>query len=211
MKVTLFGATGKIGRYLIDEGLSRGMDLTVFARSDSPFQDPNVHVIRGDLADLALLRQAIRGSGAVLSALGPTALRHPSDLPITRAADAVISAMKQEGVTRLIAISTGTAPDSADAPDPRITIPAKLIKVVMPSAYRDIIGLASSIRASGLDWTMVRVAFLKDGPALNRLNVGLYGHTKHSMTVRRADVAKFMFDQLEVREFIRNAPGISAH
>lgn len=210
MKVALFGATGKTGRLLIDEAMKRGADVTVFARSGSAFHDPDVRVIRGSLTDVTLLREAVRGSDAVLSALGPTALRHPSGWPITKATEAIISAMKQENVTRLIAISTGTAVDPEDGFDSKIRIPALLIKLAMPSAYRDIIGLASSIRASGLDWTMVRVAFLKDGPAAQRLNVGVYGHTRHSMTVPREDVAKFMFDQIQSRDFIRKAPGVSS-
>lgn len=210
MKVTLFGATGKTGRYLIDEGIKRGMEVTVFARSGSPFEDPSVRLVRGGLTDVALLREAIRGSDAVLSALGPTSLRHPNDLPITKATQAIISAMKQENVMRLIAVSTGTAVDPEDGSDAKIRIPASLIRLLMPGSYRDIIGLASSIRASGLDWTMVRVAFLNNRCASRRLNVGLYGQTKHSMTVAREDVAKFMFDQIEGREFIDKAPGISS-
>lgn len=210
MKVALFGATGRTGRPLIDEGRKRGTEVTVFARSGSAFHDPDVRVVRGSLTDVTLLREAISGADAVLSALGPTAPRHPSDLPITKATEAIISAMKQENVTRLIAISTGTAVDPEDGFDSRIRIPALLIKLAMPSAYRDIIGLASSIRASGLGWTMVRVAFLKDGPAAERLNIGVYGHTKHSMTVLREDVAKFMFDQIQSRDFIRKAPGVSS-
>lgn len=210
MKVTLFGATGRTSGPLIDEGRKRGAEITVFARSGSAFHDPDVRVVRGSLTDATLLREAIGGSDAVLSALGPTALRHPSGLPITKATEAIISAMKQENVTRLIAISTGTAVAPEDGFDSKIRIPALLIQLAMPSAYRDIIGLASSIRASGLDWTMVRVAFLKDGPAAQRLNIGVYGHTRHSMTVSREEVAKFMFDQIQSRDFIRKAPGVSS-
>ncbi|QCJ01045.1 NAD(P)-dependent oxidoreductase [Agrobacterium larrymoorei] len=108
MNVTLFGPTGKTGPYLIDEALKRGFEVTVFARSSTPFQDDRVHVVRGDLSDSAVLREAVRGADAVLSALGPSKTPHPRHLPITRATQAVISAMKEENVTRLIAISTGT-------------------------------------------------------------------------------------------------------
>ncbi|HKX44923.1 MAG TPA: NAD(P)H-binding protein [Burkholderiaceae bacterium] len=210
MKVTLLGATGKTGAYLIAEGLRRGFEMTVVARSSSSFDNPNVRVVRGELTDVSLLREAIRGSGAVLSALGPTSLPHPKDLPITRATEAVMSAMKQEQVTRLIAVSTGTAPDPADTFDLKIWLPALLIRLAMPSAYRDIIGLAKVIRASELDWTMVRAALLKNRPAAGRLNVGLYGRSKHALTVSREELAAFMFDQIAGREFVRRAPGISS-
>ena len=210
MKVTLFGATGKTGKALIEEGLKRDMDITVFARSSSPFENPKVRVIRGDLTDNHPLREAIGGSDAVLSALGPTSIQHPRGLPITRATEAIISAMKAQNVKRLIAVSTGTAVDPGDGFDWKIRAPALLIRLAMPSSYRDIIGLANVIRASELDWTMVRVAFLKDRPASRQLNVGPYGHTQHSLTVARADVALFMFDQISSRKYVHAAPGISS-
>ncbi|WP_033577665.1 NAD(P)-dependent oxidoreductase [Dickeya chrysanthemi] len=210
MKITLFGATGKTGSYLIDEGLTRGMDITVFARPNSPFENANVRVIHGELTDRDSLREAISGADAVLSALGPTSLKHPKDLPITSAMSAITAVMRQEGVKRLIAVSTGTAPDPEDRFDLKIRFPALLIRFAMPGSFQDIIGLANTIRASELDWTMVRVAFLKNTPASNRLNVGLYGCTTHSQTVSRQDVAIFMFDQISNPEFVNQAPGISS-
>lgn len=210
MKVTLFGATGKTGKYLIDEALKRGMEVTVFVRSSSSFHRANVRVVPGELTNRDALTEAIDGSDAVLSALGPTSPQHPNDMPITRATEAIISVMKQEDVSRLIAVSTGTAAAPEDEFDLRVCLPALLIRIAMPSSYQDIIGLANSIRNSQLEWTMVRVAFLSSRPASNRLNVGLYGHCKHSLTVSREDVAKFMLNQVSRREFVHQAPGISS-
>ncbi|QWF16977.1 NAD(P)-dependent oxidoreductase [Lysobacter capsici] len=215
MKVTIFGATGKTGNYLIDEGLKRGFEVTVFARSGSAFEHPMVRIVRGELTDAALLGQAIRGSDAVLSALGPTSPQHPKGLPITAATQAIVAAMKQENVKRLIAVSTGTAPDPDDGFDWKVRLQALMVKVLLPSSYRDIIGLAGAIRASQLDWTMVRVALLTSRPATRRLTVGMYGHARHSMTVSREDMAIFMFNQISSREVVNNehlnqAPGISA-
>jgi len=215
MKATLFGATGKTGAYLIEEGLKRGFELTVFARPGSRFEDPNVRIVRGELTDPVLLADAVRGADAVLSALGPTSTRHPGGLPIATATKAIIAAMKRERIQRLIAVSTGTAVDPGDGFDWKIRLPARLIRAAMPNAYRDIVELANAIRASPLDWTMVRVAFLTDRSASGKLNIGLYGRTRHSMTVARADLAVFMFNQISSREVVNNeyvgkAPGISA-
>jgi hypothetical protein len=57
---------------------------------------------------------------------------------------------------------------------------------------------------------MVRAAVLKNRPASKNLNLGLYGHTKHSLTVSREEIAAFMFDQISSRDFVRQAPGISS-
>lgn len=210
MNITLFGATGKTGRYLIDEGRRRGVNLTVFARSGSPFQQADIRVIRGDLMDQALVREGVRGADTMLSALGPASPSHPKNLPITRATETILTAMTEEHVTRFIAISTGTAADPGDGFDWKIKASAQLIRLLMPSSYRDIIGMAKTVRASPLEWAMVRAALLKDLPASHRLNVGLYGHTGHSLKISRADVASFMLDQIKNRAFIRQSPEISA-
>ena len=210
MKVTLFGATGKTGPSLIREGLRRGYDIRVFARDGSHFEHKDVHVIRGDITDIERLRTAIRGADAVISALGPTRLRHPGDLPITRATKAILSAMEHEHVTRLMAVSTGTAVDPGDGFDTKIRWPAAFIKLAMPAAHADIVGLAKLVRSSGCNWTMVRIGFLRDRPPSERLNVGLYGRVRHSWTLGRDDLAQFMFDQITSREFERCAPGISS-
>jgi len=210
MKVTIFGATGNTGPYLIKEALNRGIEVTVFARSSSPFTHPEVRIIRGDLTDKKSLTEAIRGADAVLSALGPTAPKHPKDLPITQAYKAIISVMQEEGLKRLITISTGTAVDPGDGFDLKIWFPALLVKLLVPSSYDDIIESAKVIRESNLDWTMVRAAFLKNRPASRNLNLGLYRHTKHSLTVSREDIAAFMFDQISSKDFVRQAPGISS-
>jgi putative NADH-flavin reductase len=210
MNVTLFGATGETGKYLIDEALKRGIDVTVFARSSSQFENSSLIVVRGELTDKDRLTEAIRGSDAVLSALGPSSPKHPRDLPITKGMNAIMSVMKQENVKRLIAVSTGTAVDPGDGLDLKVWLPALLVRFALPSSYQDIIGLAKTIRDSDLDWTMVRVPFLKNRPASNRLNVGLYGHSKHSLTISREDVARFMFNQISSREFVHQAPGISS-
>ncbi len=210
MNITLFGATGKTGPYLIQEGLKRGHQITVFARQQSPFHHKDVRVVRGDINNTEKLHEAIQGADAVLSALGPTKFPHPKDMPITRATDAILKVMKQEQVKRFVAVSTGTAVDPDDGYDFKIRIPASIIKYAMPSIYKDIVTLADVIRSSELDWTMVRAGFLNDNSLSECLNVGVYGKTKHKLSLSREDLAKFMYEQVNSEEFIAKAPGISS-
>lgn len=210
MQLALFGATGKTGKHLIEEGLKRGFDLTVFARPTSAFEDTRVRVVRGELTDQRVLDEAIGGATAVLSALGPTDPKHPAGTPLSKAFGDIATVMKRHSVQRLIAVSTGTAADPKDQFDFKIWAPAVLIKLLLPTSYADMVGIAQAIRDSNLDWTMARAAVLTDKSATNDLNVGLYGTTKHSLTLSRADLAIFMYDQIVSREFSRAAPGISA-
>ncbi|MDX8432756.1 MULTISPECIES: hypothetical protein [Mesorhizobium] len=81
-----------------------------------------------------------------------------------------------------------------------------LFKVIARSSYEDIKATGELIAGSDLDWTLVRIPFLKDGPADGGLAVGSYG-----MKLSRGHLAKFRFDQVPSREFVRAAPGIADH
>ena len=72
LQVTVFGATGKIGRHVIDQLLAAGHTVTAYARNPSKLTttQPNLTVIQGGLDDPAGIGRAVEGADAVISALG---------------------------------------------------------------------------------------------------------------------------------------------
>lgn len=84
---------------------------------------------------------------------------------------------------------------------------AILARVSAPLSDLAYAGMFYHLLLSGL--AHLRAAVLKNRHAAEQLNVGLYGHAKHSLTVAREDLAKFMFDQIANHDFVRRAPGIS--
>src|SRR5437667_52896 len=67
----IFGGTGPSGRCVIEEALSRGYTVTVFARNLSKIpksitSSNSVTVVRGTLTDRAALTQAIRASDGII-------------------------------------------------------------------------------------------------------------------------------------------------
>jgi uncharacterized protein YbjT (DUF2867 family) len=84
--VAVFGATGKIGRHVVDQLLSAGHTVTAYVRNPSKLaiSHPNLTVVEGELDDRAGVARAVDGADAVISALGPTlrrggpALRSPT-------------------------------------------------------------------------------------------------------------------------------------
>jgi hypothetical protein len=64
------------------------------------------------------------------------------------------------------------------------------------------------VRASQLDWTVVRVPRLTDEPPRGDIRVG-YVVKGAGIRVSRADLAAFMLRQLDDESFIRRAPAIS--
>ena len=106
MKLTIFGATGRTGRLLVEQALAAGHDVTAFVRDASAvkWDEPNLRVLEGELEDTARIAEAVAGAEAVISVLGPS--QNKPDYAISRGTGRIIAAMKEHGVRRLI-VSAG--------------------------------------------------------------------------------------------------------
>ncbi|MDX8501767.1 NAD(P)H-binding protein [Mesorhizobium sp. VK4C] len=89
--------------------------------------------------------------------------------------------MNELNVRRLIQVSTASYRDPEDGFGLKSKALVTLFKVIARSSYDDIKATGELVAESDLDWTLVRSAFLKDGPADGGLAVGSYGRTKLGM------------------------------
>lgn len=208
-RITVFGATGGTGKQLVEQALAAGYEVVAYARDPSKLDISHEHltVVQGELSDQASIENAIRGADAVLSTLGPHG--RSRDKPITQGIQNIIATMKKRGVRRLIIISTLSAKDPSDKPDLRTKAMVSLVRITMRGAYEDIVSVAEIVRASGLDWTIVRLALLNNRPKTGRVKVGYVGRREAGTKVSRADVADFMLKQIDDRRYLRQAPAIS--
>src|SRR6516164_7697356 len=100
MKLTIFAATGGIGRQLLGQATAAGHDVTAVARN--PQSLSATRSVAADLAsaDPADLQPAAAGADAVLSALGP---RTKADAGVAAmGTKMIVQAMQAAGVRRLI-------------------------------------------------------------------------------------------------------------
>jgi len=117
----------------------------------------------------------------------------------------IVGAMQNEGPRRLI-VSTGAGVgDPHDSPgilDRMITF---LLKRSARFVYEDMLRTAAVVRASNLDWTIVRAPMLSDEPLRGKIRAGYVGQGI-GPRLGRADLAQFMLMQLGDKTFIRKAP-----
>ena len=220
MKLTIFGATGGIGRHLLDQALATGHDVTAVVRN--PNRVPEVaRTVRADLAapDDAAIESALQGADAVLSSLGP---RSKSDIGIaSRGTRTMLNAMNATGVGRIVVVSAapvGTVP-SAGRPTPPKHDPgdgffmrhlaSPLVKMAFRKPYADLAVMEDVLRASDLDWTVIRPPRLTDKPPTGKYRIAYGQSVRGGLTISRADVAHLMLDVLSRPEAIKQAVGIA--
>lgn len=211
--IALFGATGPTGRHLIEEALAQGYALTVYTRDAARLAAfaGRVDVVVGDLQTPRAIAACIQGADAVISALGPNSLKVTGDKPVMHGLAHIMAAMKTAGVRRLIQISTAAYRDPDDGFALNTRASALLFKLIARKGYEDIQATGELIAGSDLDWTLVRIPNLKDGPASGGVDVGWYGKTRLGMKLSRGNLAKFLVGQVSDRQFVRAAPAIANH
>ena len=203
MKLALLGGTGRTGRLLIDQALERGHSLRVLARDPAKLhrEHPRLNAVPGDARDAAAYTELLQGADAVLSALGPA--RGGTDDVMTLAAQHLTT---QQEVSRVVALTGAGVPHPGDTPNPIDHVIRTLLRLIQPAVLADAAAHADLIRASTLDWTVVRVPRLTDGAA-SAVRSGRVGTIRPFIT--RASTAQFMLDALDDPATIRQAPAIS--
>jgi len=206
MRLFILGATGGIGRQLVDQALERRHRVTAFVRSPQKLgaARDGLTVIQGDVHNANAMSRALTGHDAVLSALGPPG---PARNTITSdSARATIAAMQSAGIDRLLVVGVA-------ALFPDIGMFGHLLrKTLLRNIADDSAEMERMVKASGLDWTIVRPPRLTNGPRRERYGVAddhLPNGAGGNATISRADVAHFMLDELEHPTHIRRVIGIA--
>jgi putative NADH-flavin reductase len=201
MRILVVGGTSGIGLAVARLALSRGHQVTVMARHPTASVPAGVRFIAGDVLDADAVATALRDQDAVVSSVGVPPSRRPMTT-FSRGMANLLTGMRASGTTRLVAVTGIGAGDSRNHGGfgyDRLFMP-----YLMQGMYDDKTREEAEIRASSVDWTIVRPGFLNDAPPARRYQVvqGLEGVT--SGTISRSDVADFILAALEQRAYLRS-------
>lgn len=163
MKVLILGAGGQIARVATELFLkTTDAHLTLYLRKAKRLNQLNndrVRVVEGDVLDLPALKAAMVGQEVVYANL---------DGPLEKLARNIVAAMKETGVRRVIFVSSMGIYSE---------VPGEQYRSVL-DPYRD---GAAVIEASGLDYTIIRPAWLN-----NRDEIA-YGTTRKGEAFKAKD------------------------
>jgi putative NADH-flavin reductase len=202
MRLVVLGATGGIGKYLLEYATARGHEVTAFARAPQKItlKSGRLRVAPGDLLNVEQLTQVLRGQDAVLSAFGPSTLRRVR----TRERFGVVlaKALEQSGVHRALVVSSALLFQEQNA------LGNLLRATIFRNLIPDMKAMEAALERDGLEWTMVRPPRLTNGPLMQDYSVA-DGRLPKGMTISRACVADFMVKEAERPQHVRRIVGLS--
>ena len=211
MKVTVFGATGRIGEQVVRQALDAGHKVTAVVRDPARFQvrHPALEVAAvPGLTDPQVLRPTLEGSDAAISGVGP---RGRKDGPVASTATrAILGGMDASGVRRLVVVSAvpvGPVPEGESFLNRRILLP--FISAFARDVYADLAAMEDELRHSTTEWTIVRPPKLNDKPLTGRYRTSVGGNVPRGYSISRADVAHAMLAALDDPATVRQAIGVA--
>jgi putative NADH-flavin reductase len=195
MKIAIIGASRGIGAELLKAAIAEGHEVTALVRDPATLNisPPRLKVIKGDILDPSSVATAIAGQEAICICIGIPPTRKPVDV-FSRGTQNILDAIGKESNPKLILVTGIGAGDSKGHGGffyDRILNP-----LLLATNYADKDRAESIVKASNIDWLIVRPGFLTNDPCTGKYRVidNLSGVTAGKIS--RADVADFILKQL---------------
>ena len=213
MKVCIIGASGKLGKYMVQHALDRGYEVVGVCRERSVSKldafKGRITIIPGATNDREVVRKAVTGCDGVLTVLVPWGNQHYS----AGTAQAVLDFAPQ-GARLIFSCGWHISRDGRDVYPLSLQreeqITRWLTRVIPFIDLDDQVEACRRIFASHTCWTVVRGSDLEEGESQ-----GLPVWSEHvgdpilaSNITRRVDYALFMVEALENDALIHEAPAI---
>lgn len=206
--ILLVGETGPTGREVLSLAASSGRRLRALARNPAALGEfGNAHeIVRGDVLDASSLNAALSGIDVVVCVLGTPLTRKPVTL-LSRGTANLLAAMAQTGTPRIVCVTGMGAGDSRGHGG--FVYDQIVLPLLLGSIYADKDRQEALLRAVDADWTIVRPAWLTDGPATGRVRE-LTDLTGARMTrISRKGVAAFLLGEAIEPRFRRRIVNLS--
>lgn len=209
MKILIIGGTGKTGRELIEQGLKQGHVITAIVRNPKKIKNknPNLIVTQGNVLQPESFEKAFQSQDVVLSALGHKRYFIKTSI-LSIGTKNIIAAMEKNNIKRFICITSLGINDSKFKLGLYYTL--FVIPIIIYFYFLDKSKQEKLIMKSKLDWTIIQPAQLTNGRKRSHYKhgskIGSYILTK---MISRADVAHFMLNLLNDKNYTHQCVGIS--
>jgi putative NADH-flavin reductase len=209
MRVVVLGATGGIGRSVVDAARAAGHEVVAFGRDPSRLASlgHGVVIATGDATDGDAVARSLVGADAVINALGPTTRSREEVSRFETIARNLIAGMRGAGVRRLVDLGGAgiTLRDEHKPLGGRIA--SLIVRAIVPHVVAAKQREYEIIADSDLDWTIVRPPRVTERPATGRTTAG---ERLAGRSITRDDLARFMVEQLTDTTYVRKAPFVSS-
>lgn len=209
MHILVIGASQGVGLETVKALLADGHHVRAFARSAAKIdlEHPQLEKFSGDALERASVAKALAGVDTVVQTLGVAmsfeTLTRGTSL-FSRATRILVDLMRGQGPRRLVSVTGIGAGDSRGHFG--ILYDGVMFPLMLKRIYDDKDVQERMIKDSGLDWTIARPGVLVSSPVTGRYRALADPRAWQFKTIARADVARFIADEVRDGAFIHKTP-----
>jgi len=216
MKILILGATGRMGRLVLEEALNQGHKINCLVREPGKIKlsHANLKILQGTPAQIADLENAMKGCNNIISTLN---ISRKNDFPwsklrtpptfLSKVAKNILAASKNNRIDRLIVCSAwGVSETKKDIP---FWFKWFIENSNIGVAYKDHKRQENIIKSSELNWTIVRPTGLTNFKRERNIVESFNNSPKPKLTISRINAAKYIVNAMSKNGLIRKTPVIS--
>jgi uncharacterized protein len=207
MKIAVFGASGVIGKVIVDEALTRRHEVTAAVRSPEKVtqEHPRLTVVKVQVDDADSVAAALEGHDAVVDSIG--GLGHENTRISIECMDPLTEGMRRAGVRRLVVVGTAGTLEvrpgvmRKDLPDFPEVLKGEA------QAQLEVQQFLKALPDDDLDWTYFSPpALIEAGERTGKLKLGLdqlLYNSQGNSYISNEDFAVATIDELESPQNVR--------
>ncbi len=206
IKVALLGATGKAGKYILQELLNQEYAVKALIRQPENFSisHPLLEIVKGDIKDYETARFLLSGCQAVISSIGP---RKDEPLVQSLATKNVLKAMEEFQLSRYLLLAGLNVDVLGDQKSVKNKASTEWMRKTFPEAVADRQLAFEILSNSKTDWTFIRLPFIEQTSERHGTLANLYDCVGNKIST--TDLADFVIDQIEDEFYFRKAPFVA--
>jgi putative NADH-flavin reductase len=215
-KIAVIGANGRTGIEIVRQALKRDIEVKALVRDKQKLtiSNPALEIIEGTPMHFEDIAQVIQKVDNVFVALN---ICRKSDFPWSKVVSPlnlleesmknIVQAMKEKGIKRVLTISAWGAGSSYE--ETNWMFKFLINKTNVHYAYTGHEEQENLLKQSDLDWTSIRPVGLNNNQKHKNILIRLKKDDPLKMMISRKDVAKFMLDIMDDKQYFQTAPSIS--
>ena len=206
MTLTVFGATGALGRRLIDQAVGRGHSVRAIVGTDCSASEfpPEVTVLEADVYEGTNVEAAVEGSAAVANACRHSTLTPPDYMAV--GGRHILDVMAAAETDRYLTVVPAAAGGPETTTGVAESLAVALFRLFRPTVTADAAAHVDDVTDRDLDWTVVRPLRLTEGPPTRQYKTGAIPLGLRGIS--DGDAAAFLLDCYERGIYRRMQPKI---
>lgn len=206
-QITIFGATGMVGKRLVERATKRGYKVKILVRSieNLGWLDSGVEIIEGNYFDHSKLKEVMEGSVAILSTIGPPIKVKSKDVDETKyhkSLKFITETMPAEGVEKLISIAGA----GIKYPGEKLSFSRKIIRLMLKMMAKQLINVKDGeleiLYNSTINFVNIRPPMVKDIEG----DLKVDANNVVGMKVSLNQLCDFMLDNIDGNSWNRRFP-----